>query len=257
MTFLFSDTIFGPVRSRRFGNSLGINLLPNTYKICSYDCIYCECGFTLVPPGKKDDLPTRELVAEQLEKRLRLMKQQGQFPDNITFAGNGEPTLHPAFAGIMEDTLKLRNKYFPEAKITVLSNGSMIHREDIRQALLKADHNVLKLDAGLESSFRLINRPPRNLTLEQVVRDLLFFKGNLIIQTMFVRGVVEGHPIDNTTPEETSAWLAHLLKIHPRLVMIYSIARETPVEGLIQVPHIQLQKIAQMVSQAGLEVEVY
>lgn len=257
MTFLFSETIFGPVRSRRFGNSLGINLLPNTYKVCSYDCIYCECGFTLVPPEKREDLPTREAVAEQLEKRLRLMQRQGQFPDNLTFAGNGEPTLHPAFASIMDDTVALRNKYFPGAKITVLSNGSRVHKEDIRQALLKADHNVLKLDAGIESTFRLINRPPRNLTLEQLVSNLLFFKGNLIIQTMFVRGTVDGRTVDNTTPEETTALLAHLLKIHPRLVMIYSIARETPVEGLIQVSRAQLKKIADMVSKAGLKAEVY
>ncbi len=257
MTFLFSETIFGPIRSRRFGNSLGINLLPNTYKVCTFDCIYCECGFTLVPPEKREDLPTREHVAESLEQRLRRMLREGDIPDSITFAGNGEPTLHPAFPGIMDDTISLRNQYFPQAKITVLSNASRVHREEIRTTLLKADHNVLKLDAGLESTFQLINRPPRGLTLQQVVENLMHFRGNLIVQTMFVKGYIDGKAIDNTKPEETTAWLSLLLKIKPRLVMIYSIARETPAEGLVPVSHTLLQNIAEMVIKAGLNAEVY
>ncbi|MDK2909207.1 MAG: hypothetical protein PWR20_774 [Bacteroidales bacterium] len=257
MTFLFSDTIFGPVHSRRFGNSLGINLLPNSYKVCSFDCIYCECGYTLVPPEKREDMPTREWVAESLEKKLRNMLSEGDFPDSITFAGNGEPTLHPAFPGIMEDTIALRNKYFPQAKITVLSNASRVHNEEIRMALLKADYNVLKLDAGLEATFHLINRPPRGLTLQKIVENLLYFKGDLIIQTMFIKGIINNQAFDNTTPEETTAWLSLLLKIKPRLVMIYSIARETAAEGIVAIPKNKLQKIAQMVIKAGLNAEVY
>lgn len=257
MTFLFSETIFGPVHSRRFGYSLGINLLPNTYKVCSFDCIYCECGYTLVDSEKKEDLPTREWVAESLENRLQHMLRLGDIPDSITFAGNGEPTIHPAFAGIMDDTIALRNKYFPHAKITVLSNASRIQKEEIRRALRKADYNVLKLDAGLESTFRILNRPPRGLTLRQIVENLMSFNGDLIVQTMFVRGHIDGIAIDNTTPEETTAWLSHLLKIMPRQVMLYSIARQTPSAGLVAIPRLQLQKIVHMLQTAGLNAEAY
>lgn len=175
--FLFSETIFGPVRSRRLGNSLGINLLPNTHKICTFDCIYCECGWS---PDESDyfgKLPTRNEVAEQLEVKLLNLKANKNFPDSITFAGNGEPTIHPEFSGIIHDTIKLRDKFFPpEADVTVLSNSSMIHKPEIFNALNQVDNNILKLDAGFDSTFRLINRPrSKELNLNVIVSNLRKF----------------------------------------------------------------------------------
>ena len=181
--FLFSETIFGPVRSRRLGNSLGINLLPNTHKICTFDCIYCECGWS---PDERDyfgKLPTRNEVAEQLEVKLLNLKANKNFPDSITFAGNGEPTIHPEFSGIIHDTIKLRDKFFPEADVTVLSNSSMIHKPEIFNALNQVDNNILKLDAGFDSTFRLINRPrSKELNLNVIVSNLRKFGKKLLFK---------------------------------------------------------------------------
>lgn len=187
--FLFSETIFGPVRSRRLGNSLGINLLPNTHKICTFDCIYCECGWS---PDESDyfgKLPTRNEVAEQLEVKLLNLKANKNFPDSITFAGNGEPTIHPEFSGIIHDTIKLRDKFFPEADVTVLSNSSMIHKPEIFNALNQVDNNILKLDAGFDSTFRLINRPrSKELNLDVIVSNLRKFGKKAIISNPLCAG---------------------------------------------------------------------
>ncbi len=256
-TFLFDKIIFGPVASRRFGVSLGINLLPSGHKACTYNCIYCECGWTLLNPGNPQGLPGRGEIREKLELQLRTMQKENRPPDHITFAGNGEPTLHPDFPGIMDDTVLLRDQYFPLAQITVLSNATRVKIPGVYTALLRADNNVLKLDAGTENTFRLLNRPLTKITLAEIVNNLMAFDGRLTVQTLFVKGEMNGQPIDNTLPEETTPWLEHLIRIRPRRVMLYSIARDTPLAGLVKIPKTKLLRIAEMLSAAGLTPEVY
>lgn len=253
--FLFDEVIFGPVRSRRFGNSLGVNLLPVNHKICSFDCVYCECGWTEDAVSKK--LPEASEIALHLEQQLRAMKKAGDRPDNITFAGNGEPTLHPDFPTIVDDTIRLRNTFFPDTKITVLSNSGMLHRKEVLQALLRIENNVMKLDAGSEGMFQRINQPKVSVSLEGIVDYLSRFNGRLTVQTLFLRGSHKGHKIDNTTDRELKLWIEHLDKIRPQLVMIYPIARETPAEDIQKIGRTELEKIAAMVEQLGLKTEVY
>lgn len=255
--FLFSEIVFGPVHSRRFGVSLGINLLPDSMKYCSFDCIYCECGLTAKDQEKRAKLYPTSMILSAMHDRFIELKDQKLLPDNITFAGNGEPTMHPGFAEIIDRTLELRNQYFPEAKITVLSNSTRLHNEPVRAALMKIDHNVLKLDAGTDHMFRAINRPLSTVTLHDIVDHLTLFQGNVIIQTLFIRGNCKGVEIDNTTNEEISLWLEHLQRIQPKLVMLYTISRETPEEGLLKVSDDELKQIADKVRAINLDAEVY
>ncbi len=256
--FLFSETIFGPVRSRRLGNSLGINLLPTNRKICTFDCIYCECGWSPEDQDLAGQLPSRSEVADALETRLIHLKAQNNIPDSITFAGNGEPTIHPEFPGIISDTINLRNQFFPDAEVTVLSNSSMIHKPQIFNALSKVDNNILKLDAGFEATFQLINRPrSKDLTLDIIVQNLRKFGNKAIIQTLFLTGEVDGKHIDNTTTAEVHAWLNHIRSIKPRYVMLYPIDRQTPAPGLNIVPKEELMKIADKLRQIKVKYSVY
>ena len=206
-TFLFDKIIFGPVKSRRLGVSLGVNLLPTNVKVCSFDCIYCECGFTPKEYKEKAQLPTREVVKEKLENKLREMLKEKQLPDVITFAGNGEPTLHPEFAGIIDDTIELRDKIAPGARIAVLANATMNHKKQVFDALLKIKDNIQKLDSAFEETVKLIDCPKGNFSLDKTVEQLIAFKGKLIIQTMFIRGSFKDNKVDNTTEIEISAWL--------------------------------------------------
>ncbi len=254
--FLFHDIIFGPVRSRRLGLSLGINLLPTHTKLCSFNCIYCECGWTPEQTGDHH-LPSREEIASFLEMRLRELAAESYFPDALTYAGNGEPTLHPDFEGIVDDTIALRDRYTPGSKVSVLSNSSRIHKEDVFRALLKLDNNILKLDAGSPEMFRLINQPAASVDFEQMIGNLCRFNGKLIIQSLFLRGSYNGQKVDNTMPEEVDLWIGHLLKIRPQLVMIYPIARETPAHDLEKIPLDELNHIAAQVEAAGIRAQVY
>ncbi len=255
-TFLFDKIIFGPVRSRRLGVSLGINLLPVDSKVCSFDCIYCECGLNPGKREKKSELPARERVAEDLEKKLREMTGNGMPPDVITFAGNGEPTLHSEFSGIIDDTIFLRDKYCAGAKIAVLSNASRINNEKVFKALLKVDDNIQKLDSGIEETILLLDRPNYNFSLRKTVDDLIRFNGKVIIQTMFVRGEFNGIEVDNTTDEDIAAWLELLKEINPQSVMIYTIERDTPFDTLFKVPVDELNEIAGRVEAIGLKTQV-
>ncbi|MFH1160070.1 MAG: radical SAM protein [bacterium] len=255
--FLFHEVVFGPVRSRRLGLSLGINLLPTHSKYCSFNCIYCECGWTPPVSGTLPEIPSREEVFWYLEKQLKELKEEDYLPDAITFAGNGEPTIHPGFPQIVEDTISLRNLYAPDAKVTVLSNASLLNREEVFRALLRLDHNIQKLDAGSDRIFRLMNNPVEPVRLEELVNNLKRFHGNVIIQSMFLRGIYKGEEVDNTTDEEVSKWLNHLQEITPKSVMIYPVARATPVHTLEKIPIFTLEKIAEKVRAAGLKVEVY
>jgi wyosine [tRNA(Phe)-imidazoG37] synthetase (radical SAM superfamily) len=256
-TFLFDKIIFGPVKSRRLGLSLGINLLPSTRKVCNFNCIYCECGWTKSQGIKREKLPSRKEVYEALGLKLAEMKKNHQAPDVITYAGNGEPTLHPQFPGIIDDSIKLRDKYFPGAKIAVLSNSTAITKPEIRKALLKVDSNILKLDSAFDLTMKIHNQPRVNIKVEKLVKDLRKFKGRLILQTLFLRGSFNGKSIDNTTPEEISAWLKAVEKIRPSEVMIYTISRDTPEGGALEkVPLAELKRIAAMVKNLGIETQV-
>jgi wyosine [tRNA(Phe)-imidazoG37] synthetase (radical SAM superfamily) len=258
MSILFDQIIFGPVHSRRFGLSLGINLLPTTYKYCTFDCVYCECGWTKVDRNKKPGhIFTFEEIAAALEIACQKLKDQKVVPDNLTFAGNGEPTIHPAFPAIIDMTLRTRDLFFPDTRVTVLSNATRLHRPLIRQALMEVDHNVLKLDCGTEAMYRLINRPLPHITLQSIVDQLIRFESDLIIQSMFIRGEHEGRKIDNTTDDEVAAWLDHLVKITPEKVMVYSIDRSPPTSSIHKVPYEDLVLIAGKVEKLGIPAEIY
>ena len=254
---LFDEIVFGPVKSRRFGVSLGINLLPLQGKLCSFNCIYCECGLNEDHKQEKQKLFTAAQINTSLESRFIALKSEGLDPDNITFAGNGEPTLHPEFETIIDNTIRLRNEFFPNALITVLSNATRLDRSTVKNALLRIDNNVLKLDAGTDDTFQAINRPTFTVTLEKIVQELKKFEGNLVIQTMLIRGEVEGKRVDNTSEEEISLWLSHIKEIKPKLVMLYPIDRQTPYRTLEKVPEPEFQALAGRIEELGIKAEVF
>lgn len=256
VTILFHDTIFGPIHSRRLGTSLGINLTPNDGKICSFDCIYCEAGYNAQGTGTTGISP-REEVRTLLEQKLAAMKANGDRLDVITFSGNGEPTLHPDFNGVVDDVIALRDRYYPQVKISVLSNSTMIDRPAVVEALKKVDNNILKLDSAIDRTMRLIDRPVnRNFNVADLVERLKQFSGQCIVQTMMLRGEHDGERIDNTTDEEVEALLATYLEIRPMEVMLYSIDRATPEENLQKVPKEELETIAERFRAKGIKVQV-
>jgi wyosine [tRNA(Phe)-imidazoG37] synthetase (radical SAM superfamily) len=255
MTSLYNNIIFGPVRSRRLGLSLGVNLLPIESKLCSFDCIYCECGWNADHPGQRR-FNAREDVRAMLDATLARMVADGTPPDVITFAGNGEPTMHPDFENIIEDTLALRDKHAPTAKVSVLSNATQIHREDVRRALLRVDNNILKLDSAFDATVQLVNKPQGNYTVARTVELLKMFEGKLIVQTMFLRGEYLGQRVDNTTEEEVSAWLKLVADIAPKQVMVYSLDRDTPCQTLEKVEKDELRAIAARVEALGIPCSV-
>ena len=253
MTALFDDVIFGPVKSRRLGLSLGVNLLPVASKLCNFDCIYCECGWG---GGAHGRFNSREDVGRLLGDKLREMAAAGECPDVITFAGNGEPTTHPDFEQIIDDTLRLRDEICPTAKVSVLSNATMIGRDSVRRALERVDNNILKLDSAFDDTVRLIDGPQGSYSVAETVVQMKRFEGRLIVQTMFLRGTYDGRTVDNTTGREVDAWLALVREIAPRQVMIYTIDRDTPAPDLEKVPLEELRAIASRVEALGISVSV-
>lgn len=252
---LFDQIIFGPIRSRRLGLSLGVNLLPIDAKICSFNCVYCECGFNTTM--QESPIPTRDQVRETLGAKLQQMVAAGEIPDVITFAGNGEPTLHAEFEGIIDDTIALRDTYCPSAKVSVLSNSTRIHKPHVFAALNKVDNNILKFDSAIDRTMKLMDQPVgKHISVDWFVEHLQKFEGNLIIQTMFLRGEVNGAPIDNTTDEEVEAWMKALKKINPKQVMMYSLDREAPTKTLNKVGVDELNRIAERLRISGFEVSV-
>lgn len=255
-TVLFTSTIFGPIHSRRLGTSLGVNLMPSDGKVCTFDCLYCEAGFNAQGTGKSG-LPSREEVSRLLEDKLSDMKAKGENLDVITFSGNGEPTLHPDFRGVIDDVIALRDKYFPGVKISVLSNSTRISRHDVVEALKKVDNNILKLDSALDETVRQIDRPTYPAySVAEIVEQMKQFDGSCIVQTMFLRGEYDGRSIDNTTDAEVEALIDAYLKIAPEEVMIYSIDRKTPAEHLVKVQRDELDAIAERMRARGLKVQV-
>lgn len=256
VTILFHSTIFGPIRSRRLGVSLGINLSPNDGKICSFDCIYCEAGYNAQGAGTLG-FPKREDVKTLLEEKLNEMKLTNEQLDVITFSGNGEPTLHPQFAQIIDDTIALRDKYFPNVKISVLSNSTRLSKQDVANALRKVDNNILKLDSAITSTMRAIDQPTSpSFTSENVIEQLTAFRNQCIIQTMILRGKHDGISIDNSTEVEINALIKAYTQISPRQVMLYSIDRKTPEQNLEKVSIEELNEIAKRIKAIGIDVIV-
>ncbi len=255
-TSLFNDIIFGPVHSRRLGLSLGVNLLPTAAKLCNFDCIYCECGWNAQHRGARR-FNAREDVSRLLAEQLERMVAAGTPPDVITFAGNGEPTMHPDFEAIIDDTLALRDRLCPSAKVSVLSNATMIGRESVRRALLRVDNNILKLDSAFDGTVRLMNGPQQaEYGVERTIEAMRLFEGRMILQTMFLRGRVGDRTIDNTTDVEVEAWLDAVKRIAPQRVMVYTIDRDTPLDTLEKVTVGELRRIAARVEALGIGCSV-
>lgn len=253
---LFHSTIFGPIHSRRLGTSLGINLMPNEGKICSFDCLYCEAGFNAQGAGTTGISP-RDEVARDLEARLRAMKEAGEPLDVITFSGNGEPTLHPDFEGVIDDTIDLRDKYFPDVKISVLTNSTRLGNPGVHAALAKVDNNILKLDSAITATVRMLDRPAPGYDLDRVIEQIGSFGGQGIVQTMLCRGEYEGQPVDNTTDTEIEALIQAYRRINPGEIMIYTIDRPTPATELKRIPRAELEAIGARIAEAtGIAVQV-
>lgn len=251
-TVIYSSPIFGPIHSRRLGVSLGINLQPADGKICTFDCIYCECGFNA---DRRPTLPrpTREEVATALEAKLKEMAENGPRPDVLTFAGNGEPTAHPHFAEIIDDTIRLRDRYCPDAKVSVLSNSTMLHRKQVHEALMRVDNNILKLDTVSMDYIKRVDRPLQpNYNVEDIIESLASFNGHVIIQTMFMKGLMDGKDVDNVKEEYVKPWLEAVERIKPMEVMVYTIDRETPDHDLRKATHEELDGIRDRVIALGI-----
>lgn len=254
-TILFHEIVFGPIKSRRLGNSLGVNLLPRYGKWCSFDCIYCECGWN--KDGKEDSkLPTKEEVFEAMVTKMESLVQEGTEVNTITFSGNGEPTLHPDFPQIIDFTLRMRDKYFPSAVVSVLSNATQIVKEDIREALMKVDNPILKLDGATDEFVNKIDRPSKGYSVEKIIENLRHFNGNFILQTMFLKGEVDGEMIDCTSPEEVRRWVDMAISLKPREVMMYTLDRETPAQNLAKVTVAQMEEIARPLIEKGIKVQI-
>ncbi len=254
-TSLFNSIIFGPVHSRRLGLSLGVNLLPAYGKYCSFDCIYCECGWN--KDGKKDKkLPDKADVVNALESVLQGKACEIPSIDTITFSGNGEPTMHPDFSEIIESTIKLRDKYVPNAKISVLTNGSQIGKQYVVDALLKVDNAIIKLDSAFDESVQILDRPQFIYKVSDIIKNLDPFKSKFVLQTMFLKSEFEGVKFDNTTEREVDAWYKIIEMVQPREIMIYTIDRDTPAQNLVKVSVDELNKIALPLVKNGYKVTI-
>lgn len=255
---LFENTIIGPIHSRRLGNSLGINLLPLKRKFCTYDCIYCECGWNEETIENKIELPSYEDVRNQLKKRIDKLKAEGTVVDSFTFAGNGEPTLHPDFPKVVDLVVEIRNKYYPNAVITLLTNATQLSRPEIYNALLKLDNPVLKLDAGMAAMRNSINKPTaEKYSFDELVNNLILFGNRGIIQTLLLRGSNDGKIISNVSDEDFGEYIELLKKIRPKYVMLYAIDRTTPEKDLEKLSVDELEIYAQKIRNEGIDVKVY
>lgn len=252
---LFQSITYGPIHSRRLGTSLGMEIMPLEHKLCTFDCVYCECGWN--QPVHKPKLPTREEVKSALEAKLQSLQQENVIPDVITFSGNGEPTLHPDFLGIIQDTCALRDRYCPSAKVSVLSNSTQLGRPDVVEALRLCDNRILKLDAATDTMMRRIDRPVNEqLTVATLMKWLKQFNGDFTLQTCFLRGEHNGETIDNTTPEELSAWYQAVEALQPKQIMIYVIDRKTPEEHLEKISREEMDSIAAPLIAKGFDVSI-
>ena len=252
---LYTTHIMGPIHSRRLGVSLGVNLLPTDGKVCSFDCVYCECGWNADHRGGK--LPVADEVIAQLETKLQQMHEAGDPLDVITFAGNGEPTLHPEFARVIDRTIALRDQYYPAVKVSVLSNATRLAVPAVYEALMRVDNNILKLDGAFDETVRLIDQPvDSHYSIRQIVEGMKAYRGQLIVQTMFVRGEHNGKQIDNTTPEEVGAWRELMREIRPHQIMVYSLDRPTPEPNLTAVSKAEMEELVAPLLAEGFDISI-
>lgn len=252
MSMMREEIVFGPIFSRRLGSSLGINLLPEKGKLCNFDCIYCECGWNA--DGRDDrHIPDAEALRTALDAKLRECRESGAAIDSITFSGDGEPTLNPDFAEIIGITLALRDKYYPEAKVSVLTNATRLHRDDVREALMRVDNPILKIDAPATELVHRINRPQGEYEVSQVVEDMKLFNGDFVLQTMFLRS----SDFDSSAPEVLDGWMDIVRELHPREIMVYTIARPTPQSGLQKFTEAQMRDLVRPLIEEGFNIKIY
>jgi len=255
--FLWETIAFGPIRSRRLGDSLGINLLPTSKKLCSFDCLYCECGWTLETTIDPACFYPVAVINEAIEQKLQKCHKENIHIDSITFSGNGEPTLHPNFSQIIDNLLKLRDKYYPNSMITVLSNATMTGNSEIREALLKIENPILKLDAVTEELYQLLNKPTMPISINEIIDWLTLFQGKFIMQTLLFKGTTNNISFDNSNATHISQWLTVVKKLKPTKVMLYSLDRATPAQQLEKIPFQQLEEIAEKVRELGIKTDIY
>ena len=253
---LWKNIFYGPILSRRLGFSLGVNLLPDKKKICSFDCIYCECGLN-DNSTPKEALPTFEDYKDVIYSCLNENKSKNQKIDHITFSGNGEPTLHPEFDRIIDHTILMREQFYPETKIAVLTNSTNLHIQKIFDSLKKVDVPLCKLDAGSEETYQLIDSPVSKKTLNDITKSLIKFNGNIIIQTIFLKGNINNKTIDNTSERELNLYIDRLKRINPKKVVIYRVDRRPPFSSIIKLSEEELKSISEFISKFGFNVEYY
>lgn len=248
---LREDVVFGPIKSRRLGNSLGINLLPEKGKLCNFDCIYCECGWN--KDGRDDNkLPTAADVKKALEAKLQAILAEGTPIDSITFSGDGEPTLNPEFPQIIDDTIELRDRYFPKAVTSVLSNATRAHIPEVFNALCKVNNPIMKIDAPSDDLVARINQPAPGYSLSRVIEALKKFNGNFVLQTMFLRS----RDFDSSSEEVLKGWMSIVRELRPREIMVYTIDRPTPEAYLTKFTPEQMKTFVQPLLDEGYNIQI-
>lgn len=253
-TFLFDKIVFGPIKSRRLGHSLGINLLSTSHKVCNFDCIYCECGFSDNKATANEKFCNTDSLFIELEKEIS--KRREHEIDAITYAGNGEPTLHPRFLSIAKKIKELRDQYSPKSKIVLLTNGTTLHKSSVQQAFKFIDDVLIKLDAGSNELIEQINKPLSQFGIDKLIANLKQLETSIKIQSMFLEGTVNGKDVSNTRQENLNLWLKWITQIEPKEVYIYSINRDTPVSTLYPVSNKKLEQIALKVRELGIKTIV-
>jgi wyosine [tRNA(Phe)-imidazoG37] synthetase (radical SAM superfamily) len=248
----FDEIVFGPIFSRRLGSSLGVNLLPSVGKLCNFDCVYCECGWNKDGAVQGRRFPELQEVELALREKMLKAASEGVPVDSITFSGNGEPTMHPDFAKIIDITLRLRDEFFPQAKVSVLSNATLLGREDVSQALRKVDNPILKIDASTQELVQKINKPVGTYRLAEVLENMKKFEGNFILQTMFLKS----KEFDTVASGALEAWMDIVRMLRPRQVMVYTIDRETPDKSLEKYTVEEMTAMVQPLLDEGFDIQV-
>lgn len=247
--------VFGPVVSRRYGRSLGVNVLPGDLKVCSFNCPYCECGFTDLAVSRESSgapFPTAEGIVTALTQWLKIDARSGHRLDAITLAGNGEPTLHPGFLEAMKGMAAARDEWAPGARLIVLSNATTSARDEVREGLMIADERILKLDAANDEMMRRMNAPVCQMTVDKIV-ELIRRLPAMTLQTTFTRGLV-----DNSTDEHVEQWIARVAEILPSSAQIYTIERDPANADVLPVDGERLDEIAErLMSETGVPCLVY
>lgn len=247
----FDDIVFGPIFSRRLGSSLGVNLLPSKGKLCNFDCVYCECGWNKDGAGDRT-FPSLTDIESALETKMSALAAEGGKVDSITFSGNGEPTMHPDFPEVIDITLRLRDRFFPDAKVSVLSNATLIGRKAVADALMRVDNPILKLDASTDGLVRKINKPVGTYRVDEVVGNMKLFQGRFVLQTMFLKS-----PDFNTAePEALARWMDIVREVRPREIMVYTIDRETPDKSLEKYTVDEMRELVRPLIEEGYDIQI-